>query len=446
MSRLSALFLILAVLNGFPQDVKKFNLSQAVNFALQNAYSLKNAELDIEISRAKVKETTAIGLPQVSAEGQFQDFTQIPVSFIPAQIFNPLAPEGTFMPVKFGTQFRTQGTVSASQLIFDGSYIVGLQAAKSYVELSENQKKKLELETKANVTRAYYMILATQESVEVTGKAYQTIEKLRAETEEMYKAGIIEEQNLDQINISVATVKNNYEQTRRNLVNAYKALKFQMGIPVNDSVVVTETLDDILNHITFEDALQTPLNIENHIDYNLALTQKKLMQLSLKREKFMFFPTVAAFLSHSQMLQSNEFNDLYDGDTDWFPSTVIGFNIKLPLFSSGMRWFKISQAKKEVEKSENLIKQAEEGLKLQESQSKTNLLNAYKNYLTEKENLQLAEKILNKTIIKYKEGMASGIELTQAENQHIAAQANYIASVVQLLNAKVELDKILNKL
>jgi outer membrane protein TolC len=111
-----------------------------------------------------------------------------------------------------------------------------------------------------------------------------------------------------------------------------------------------------------------------------------------------------------------------------------------------MRWFKISQAKKEVEKSENLIKQAEEGLKLQESQAKTNLLNAYRNYLTEKENLELAEKILNKTTVKYKEGMASGIELTQAENQHIAAQANYIASVVQLLNAKVELDKILNKL
>jgi outer membrane protein TolC len=297
MNRIIFILLAICSLRSFAQSPQEFNLQQAVNYALQNAYSLKNAELDIEISRAKVKETTAIGLPQVSAEGQFQDFTQIPVSFIPAQIFNPLAPEGTFMPVKFGTQFRTQGTISASQLIFDGSYIVGLQAAKSYVELSENQKKKLELETKANVTRAYYMILATKESVEVTGKAYQTIEKLKSETEEMYKAGIIEEQNLDQINISVATVKNNYEQTRRNLINAYKALKFQMGMSVNDSIVVTETLNDVLNSITFEDALQTPLNIAAHIDYNLAITQKKLMQLSLKREKFMFFPTVAAFLS-----------------------------------------------------------------------------------------------------------------------------------------------------
>ena len=150
-----------------------FSLKQAQDYALKNNYQIKNAQLDVTIAKKKVWETTAYGLPQVMAEAKFQNFIDLPTNLIPANAFNPLAPEGEFAELQFGTDYNTSATISASQLIFDGSYIVGLQAARTYQELSINNKKKTDEEIKYAVAQAYHTVLVAKENEKVLAQSFQ---------------------------------------------------------------------------------------------------------------------------------------------------------------------------------------------------------------------------------------------------------------------------------
>jgi len=263
--------LFLSDLVSFAQKGQSFSLEQAQAYAIKNNYDRLNAERDVLIAKKKVWETTAIGLPQVSAEGNFKNFITLPTTLIPAEVFNPMAPSGTFAELQFGTKYSTSVDFTVSQLLFDGSYIVGLQAAKTYKELSQNALKKSEIEVKAEIAKAYYLVLTAQKNKEILTDIIQTTQKLAHQTAKIYENGLIEEENVDQINLTVNDLKSSLSNADRQIEIAQNLLKFQMGIDLKDTIQLTDNIDFFINNVG-TDSLQTQFDFSKHIDYMSFIT------------------------------------------------------------------------------------------------------------------------------------------------------------------------------
>ncbi|HLU84421.1 MAG TPA: TolC family protein [Vicingaceae bacterium] len=423
----------------YAQESFSFSLQEAQDYAIKHNYQNQNAIKDIEIAKKKVWETTAIGLPQVNAEGQIQRFIDIPTQVAPANAFNPLAPEGQLATFQFGLNYNNSVGISASQLIFDGSYIVGLQAAKTYKELSINSQAKTEIELKDAVAQAYYTVLATEKNVVVLKNSLEATQKMLTETQALYREGLTEEQNVDQLELNVNALQTNFEIAEDQRDFAKKLLNIQLGLPIETQVTLTEQLDNLVT--TNQNSLaDKKFSAENHIDYELTVTNMKLSQLNLRKEKYSFLPTLSAFFSHQQQNFGNEL-DVFSGDARWFPATIVGLNLKLPILTSGARLSKVSQAKIEFEKMENTAKEVEQNLKYQAELAASNFDTAKETFDNQKDNLALAQKIYDKTVKKYDAGIASSLELTQAQNQLLSAEGNYIKAVLDLLNARSALEK-----
>jgi outer membrane protein TolC len=423
----------------YAQESFSFSLQEAQDYAIKHNYQNQNAIKDIEIAKKKVWETTAIGLPQVNAEGQIQRFIDIPTQVAPANAFNPLAPEGELATFQFGLNYNNSVGISASQLIFDGSYIVGLQAAKTYKELSINSQAKTEIELKDAVAQAYYTVLATEKNVVVLKNSLEATQKMLTETQALYREGLTEEQNVDQLELNVNALQTNFEIAEDQRDFAKKLLNIQLGLPIETQVTLTEQLDNLVT--TNQNSLaDKKFSAENHIDYELTVTNMKLSQLNLRKEKYSFLPTLSAFFSHQQQNFGNEL-DVFSGDARWFPATIVGLNLKLPILTSGARLSKVSQAKIEFEKMENTAKEVEQNLKYQAELAASNFDTAKETFDNQKDNLALAQKIYDKTVKKYDAGIASSLELTQAQNQLLSAEGNYIKAVLDLLNARSALEK-----
>ena len=429
-------------ITGFTQeDGNGFSLKQAQDYALKNNYQGLNTQRDIESARKKVWETTAIGLPQVSVEAQFQNFIKLPTSLIPATAFNPNAAEDEYAELQFGTDYNTTASISATQLLFDGSYIVGLQAAKTYKELSVNNKKKTDQEIKDAVAKAYNTVLVAQENQKVLEQSYQSTETLFNETKAMFDAGLTEEQNADQLQLNLTNLKNSVTQATRQVEIAKNLLKFQMGMDISQPIELTDKLDQLIENEDMSTFMNQQLDVSNHVEYQLIQTNEKLMKLNFRKEKYAFAPSIAAFFNHQEQNMSNNF-DAFSGGK-WYPSTLWGISVKIPLISSGMRLSKMGQAKLEYEKAVTTSKQVEQSLMLKAQNAQSDFNTAYDLYNNQKESLKLAKSIHNKTIKKYGEGVVSSMELTQSQAQMLSTEGMYIKSILDLLNAKSTLKRSL---
>jgi outer membrane protein len=443
---INSLFLLLFIfipLFSLGQQQASFTLQEAIDYALKNNYGIKNARTDVEISRKKILETTTIGLPQVNGEINFQNFINIPTQVIPENAFNPMGDPNELIPVQFGTNYNASAGISLSQLVFDGAYIVGLQASKTYAMLSKNQLAKTENDLIAEVSQAYFNVIVARENVKIVKQNLETTEKLLSETRKIYESGFIEEADVDQISLLLLNIKNNLSRSERQFDFSVKLLKLQMGMDINQPIEITEDLNQIINNINVENLYNREFQVNNHIEFKLARTNQDLMQLNLRREKVAYLPSLGAFVSHQENAFRNQFNFL-DFNRPWYPATVWGINLRVPIFDSGMRYSRVSQAKLEYQKAENLTVLAEQSLKLQADNARADLINAFERLNTEKQNLFLAEKIQKKTLIKYQEGLSSSLELNQVQNQFLTTQGSYIMTIFELLNAKARFEKALN--
>ncbi|MBA3900624.1 MAG: TolC family protein [Bacteroidetes bacterium] len=442
-----ARILILAFVLSAPQlraqEATPFSLQQAMDYAKQHNYAMINSRADIEISKSKILETTSIGLPQISGEVGFQNFINIPTQVIPASAFNPAADSDELMPVQFGTKWNATAGIQASQLIFDGAYIVGLQASKTFAQLSKNQLGKTENDVKADVSQAYYTVLVAGENIKILMQSLANSQKLLNETREIYKSGFIEESDVDQLTLLVLNIKNSISRSERQLNLSYKLLKLQMGMDINENITVSETLQDIIGKINIESLYNQEFQLSGHVEYKLAQTNKNLMQLNLRRERVAYLPSVGAFFSHQESAFRNQFN-FFEGIRPWYPGTIWGINMTIPIFDSGMKYARTKQAKLEYEKATTSAEFAEQSLKLQAQNSKADLVDAFDRLNVEKQNLVLAEKIQNKTMVKYQEGLSTSLDLNQVQNQYLNTQGNYINTLFELLSAKTRFDKAMS--
>ncbi len=417
----------------------QFSWQQAIEYALKHQSAVLNADIDVQIAKNKVNETTGIGLPQVSTNFSFQDFVKVPTSLIPGEFFGE--PAGTFIPVQFGVKYQSTLGLEASQLLFDGSYLVGLQASKTYKELSIRNSKRTKIETAVAVTKAYYSVLVSNEQLNLLDANLLRLKKSLNDTEAYFKNGFVEKIDLDRLKV----LSNNLETERQNVIRLLdlntKLLKFQMGMPIEIGLKLTDGIADI--QIDTEVLLPDSNAYSNRVEYSLLQTQKKLNELNLKRYKSEFLPSIVAFGSTSSIYQNNDFSQLYDKR---FPTTVVGLRLSLPIISGGQRIFKIKSAALEVKKSANDLSNAKNGINLEIAHAKTSYQNGYQSLENQKRNMELSKEVLRVAKIKYEQGVGSSLEVTSAETALKESQNNYINALYDLLINKVNLDRALGKI
>lgn len=452
--------LVIPFLGSAQEDSKSYSLKEAIEYAKEHNYDLINAQTDIEIAEKKVWETTAIGLPQVNGTISNENFIDIPITLMPDFIsssvygvneyafgLTPVVPQSEdpqFFAVQFGTKHNATAGVDVSQLLFSGEYIVGLQASKAYLGQTEKQKVQTEIILVEQVSKSYFLILSLQDNLEILKSSLTLNKTLLDETKAMFETGFLEDTDVDQLDVIVSTL----EATIRNIENekatAISFLKFYMGHKNETKIELTDNISQVINHLDIDYLLQSKFDENENIDFLLFMQQKELANLQLKRDKSTYLPSINAFFS----AKTNAMRDTYsffDTKQRWYPTTVWGFSMNIPIFSSGQRRAVIKQSKLNLKKLDESQKQLSTSLQLQVETSRNKFSNQYYEYLNRKKNFKLTSKIYNKTQVKYKEGMASSFDLNQAQNSFIQSNTDYTMSIMNLLQNKIELEKMLTR-
>jgi outer membrane protein TolC len=428
-----------------PESGNAFSLEEAVAYAVKNGYSVRNAATDVEIAKKRVAEIRGIGIPQLSADASFQDFLQVPVSVIEANAFNPAAPPGTFLRIPFGVQYNASYGYTASWLAFSGEYIVGLQAARAYKEVSETQLRKSEIDVREAVTRAFYLVIILNENSRILNENIGSLDESLVQTRAFFREGFIEETDVDRLELVRKNLITTSETLKQQTEIAKNLLKFQMGYPVESPISLKGELNELVTAASAGIAEEPKFDLGSNID-NVLLDQSiGLQKLEIRRQKANYLPTLSTFYSWKESRIANDFSKLNDPLFRVPGGTIWGVNLSMPLFQGFSQSSRVKQANLNLVKLETQKQQALAGLGIQSSQSWTAYSSAMRNLQNTNDARALAQKIYEKTKIKYNEGIGSSLEVIQALNDYLNAQSNYITAVQQLLEARVTIDKNLNK-
>ena len=450
---------------GFSQDApNSFTLQQAIDYALENNRQAKNANRDIEAAKQQKWETTATGLPQINAGINYQNFLKQQVSIVPNSAFDGrqatidtveeffgLTPNGSPEPLEgfseliFGTKQNVSASATINQLIFDGSYIVGLQSAKVFLEISKNAKDKTDLEVRKGVINAYGNVLLSEESVLIFEKNIAVLQKNLDETTKIYENGLEEEESVEQLQITLSNLQSNLNNAERLRGIAYQMFNITLGIDYDAPVSLLENLEDLTEKNISLEALNQESDVTTTIAYKIAENDKKSKELLLKLEKTRALPSLSAYIDGGYLGFSDEFT-FFDREQRWAGFSSFGFNLSLPIFSSGGRSAATQRAKINLEKSKDDLTETEQRLKLEIQTAKSNYKFATEDYYNKKQNLSLAERIEQKNQTKFFEGIASSFELRQAQTQLYTAQQELLQTMLNVINSKAELETITNNI
>lgn len=423
-----SVFIVIFILSSFTlkaQESISLSLEKAIEYALQYNKVLQNAKFSVQSTKEKIRETTAAGLPQASASVDYNNFLggnaelRLDPTAPPAIIeFNPTS------SFKF----------SVNQLVFSGSYYVGLQLAKLAYQTSGLNSQKTELDIKEQVTRAYYLVLVSERAVKIIEANKINSKKVYEKTRNLANAGIIEKTEADKLSVMVTSVENAQKAAERQLEMAYNLLRLQLGADAKSEINLTTQLDEVSQQSKFENAIVNPFNIENNIDYNLGLMQGKISKSQISLQKTNYLPTLAAFYSYTEKLLKPKF--------DMTPKNVVGLNLSIPIFSSGMKKSKVAQAKINLHMAETTSQLVNQQLTIQEKQLRYNLNNMLEQYQNQKMNVDIAKEVFDKMNLKFQQGIVSSLELTSANNNYLSAESSYVDILFQLLDAELALRKL----
>jgi outer membrane protein TolC len=437
-----ALGLFFAYYTNAQESMNSFTLQEAIDYALENNRQAKNATRDIKAAEKQKWETTATGLPQIEASIDYNNWLKQQVSLIPAQFFG--GNEGEFAEIAFGTKQTMNATATVKQLLFDGSYLVGLQSAKVFLEISQNAKEKTDLEVRKAVINSYGNVLLAEESIKILLKNKGVLQKNLDETTKIYENGLEEEESVEQLQITLSGVESNLKNTSRLKTLAYQMLNITLGLDLNSSTTLLDNLESLTSQNISLDLLNSKENVENTIDYKIAFNDKTSKELLLKLEKSKALPTINAFANGGYAGNADNFY-FFKNDQQWFGSSLLGVSMDIPIFSSLGRSAATQRAKINLEKSQDDLTEIEQQIKLQIASAKSDYQFAIEDYKNKKQNLNLAERIEKKNQTKFFEGITSSFELRQAQTQLYSAQQEFLQAMLDVINKKAELETVLNK-
>jgi outer membrane protein TolC len=447
MKRLNSLLVILVItITGMQaQEAEQFSLLEAIAYAQAKSNSVRTAQLDIARSKAEVQEYTAIGIPKVNGGVEYNYFIHLPTSLIPNDAFaipGAPAPEPGYSETQFGTKNSLTFELSLNTLVFDGSYFVGLKASKGLMEMTKRQADLTKYDIKYLVVKAYLQVLIAEENKGVLLRNVENIQKMRDETQVFLDNGMVEQLDVDRLDLSLSNLQVELEMLARQTELAYNVLKFQMNYPLEGEITLFDKLEDVLALPDGAD-LDGEIPLDRRIETDILKQTIRLNELNTKRFTMGYLPSLSAFAAHQQVLQRD---DLFDGaQPGFFPTTIVGLKLNVPIFDGFDKAAKIKKSKIDVQKFQLQLNDLERNITLQVTNARATYSNATGRLVSQDKNLALAEKILKTTRIKYREGVGSSLEMTQAEQELYRTQANRLNALYQLVVAKADLDKALGK-
>ncbi len=426
----------------FSQETRKsFSLEEAIAYAIKNSYDAKTAANAIVAAKQKKWETTTIGLPQISGQVDYRNWLKQQLSLLPGELAG--GDPGTFIPVAFGTKQTLNAAVTLNQLIFDGSYLVGLQSAKTYLKISEQAKEKTALSVREAVINAYGNVLVAERSVLILKRNLKVLEKNLADVQKIYENGFNEEEDVEQLQITLSNVKSQLSKTERLRLIGYKMLNLSMGNPINETLELTDDLEMLIQKNMKLSLLSESFNLDNHIDFKIAENDREGKRLLMQLERSKALPSLSAFVNFGYAGNANSF-DFFQRSQRWFDSSMLGLTLNVPIFSSFQRRSKTQQARIALENSDIQLVKIKEKLNLGVAKAKSDYQFSIEQYDASKQNLRLAERIEKKQQVKFFEGVSSSFELSQAQNQLYTQQQNYIQSMLDVIAKKAALENALN--
>lgn len=433
--------LILFSTLSFSQEQKSFTLEEAVEFALDSNYTSINARREIAKAIKQKWETTAQGLPQIDGSIGYNNNLKQPVTLIPGEFAG--GEPGSYMPLTFGTKQNANAVATLNQLIFDGSYLVGLKAAKTFLEYSENTNEKTRLEVRKGVINAYGSVLLAQELVDIFEKNKTNLEKNLNEARKIFENGMEEEESVEQLEITLLDIENQLNNSKRSLAIAKQMFNLALGLAVESPTILTDDLNTLAEENIDLSILDASLNLDQNVDFKIAdnLIQQRTFEMQLEQTKAL--PRLSAFINYGTSANSQDFT-FFNGDQKWYQSSVLGVNLSIPIFSSGLRSASTQRARIALEQAKTDYEQTEQQIKLDLTTARSNYQFAIDNYENSKRNLELAERIESKNQTKFTEGISSSFDLRQAQTQLYTAQQQYFQSMLNVINEKANLETVLN--
>ncbi|NMB52183.1 MAG: TolC family protein [Bacteroidales bacterium] len=438
---LNLIFLLFPLAMIFAQEQNSslnLTLKQAQDYAVSNNKAVKSAKLDVMASKAAVWETISAALPSVEGSGSFTDNLKLMTTLLPGEFFGQ---PGEKIPVTFGSKYNTGVSVQASMLLFNAPLYIGIETTKLANKLSEQNLERTELDIKESVSTVYFLILVAEESLRILDSNIVNLNETLRSVKSMYQVGMAESTDVDQMMSNVTMAENSRSTLLRNIELDYNLLRFQLGVPGNTEISLTETLENLIDQINVDAILSQKFDINNNVDYKLITMQEEISKLTVMSQKASVLPTLAGFYTYG----TNGMGDKVS-DQRWFPNSMVGLQLSIPVFASGQRYTKIKKAQLDLSKARNNKALVTDQLLMQEKQLRYDLVNANLQYLSQKDNVEVSKRVYTSMENKYRQGMASSLELTQANSQYLQAENNYITSLMSLLQTKVALDKLMNNM
>jgi len=422
-------------------EVLRFSLEQAQAFAFENNPDLRNSAYAVEIAKKKVKENTAIGLPQVDGSIDYMDYLLQPTTLIPGEFFGK---PGTYEAITFGTTYNATLQATLTQLIYSGQYIVGLQTARAFLETSRQRNVRDKVEVRDQVADLYVRLLVVEEGIRILDSTYIVVNRLVDEARKSLAAGLLEDIEVDQADLNRANLEATitYSKNLRDL--GYAQLKFVMGMKDGQELVQTDRLEFLLAQVNRDALVNQPFDYTRNIDFVLLKKSDYLVYMQYKLSKTAYQPSLVGFLSGSTSAQRNTWNFFKTSEV-WYPTASFGVSLQVPIWSSGSRKFAVDQARLNVEKTKVTDEKMRVGLELQVATARTEFSNAYAIYQNKMQGFETARKIYSKTLEKYNLGVAGSTDLNQRYNQYLVANNDYMQSIYAVLSQKIRLNRLLEQ-
>lgn len=432
-------FFVLLFVTTNAQTLHQFSLKQAVDYASKNNVQVKNALLNVQMQQQNNKIITAAALPTINASVGTTYYIDIPVSLIPGEVFGQ--PKGTYIPVQFGTKYTTTASVQLQQLLFDGQVFIGLQARDATMLFQKKAVEVTEENIKANVQKIYYQLVVAKKQIELLDANIARLKKLQHDVNEIYKNGFAEKLDVDKLEVSLNNLQTEKQKVLNSISIGYVGLKTLMGMPIADSLVLTDTISEteIKN-----DILKDSVNYDDRKEFQFLQITKKLNEYNIKRYQLSYLPTVSFNANYSKQAQRNKYTFFENGD--WFTTSYVGLKIEMPIFSGFSKDSRLRLARLDLQQTANNIDNLKITINAETEQSKLKFSSALETIDIQKRNMVLAEKVYDQTKKKYEAGTGSNTEITTAETELKSAQTNYIAALYDAIIAKVDYLKAIGKL
>ncbi len=413
------------------------SLEQAVTYALQHNAAVKNARLDVALQQQKNREITGIALPQINARDEFQHYPNVVQSFVPGQFFGGEA--GTFVAVPFVPKYSNTASVAATQILFDGSILVALQARNTIIQLTQLGVEVSAQDVRYNVRRSYYALAVAQRQFRILGESLRTFRSVLHDLQVLRQQGFVEKIEVDRTQVQVNNLATDSLRTANLITLSEQLLKYNLTLPMDQQLVLTDTaVEDVMDEATR--LLADAVAYDARIDYTLLQTQLRLNEYDIKRYRYKGLPSLAFFGTAAYTYSNNKLGPVLDPGNYLFYS-LVGLRLDVPIFTGFQRKAQLSQATLTAEKTRNNLEQLRRTIDLQSEQARTVLRNALLTTQNSERNLELAGSVLDLSRKKYKAGVGSNLEVTQAQTEYLQAQNSFFAAQLEVINATTDLQR-----